>query len=395
VFRSFTIFLAFVIVGAACAQPADTLVRQKDLIDIGMRVFDKDPGIRTLENQKINTDLKVSAGPIVEYLKATGVAYGAAVNGAFLTDTSRETNFSSLLLTVKYTQRKQFLLPLQSSVYLPGNKFYLLGDWRYMHYPQDTYGFGGRTLEKDVYIVSYQYIRFYETVFRQIIDNFYAGAGYRLDNRWQISQLNVPPDFVTDYSRYGFAPRSVSSGITLNLLYDTRRNSINPVAGGFYTNVEYRHNFAFLGSNSGWSSLLIDIRKYIRLSHRFTLALWSYNVFTLNGNPPYLDLPSTGSDTYNNTGRGYEQGRFLGKRMIDLEAELRFQITRDGLLGGVLFANAESLSDINNKFDVVSVACGVGLRIKFNKLSNANVSIDYGVGEKGSNSFFGNLGEVF
>ena len=40
-------------------------------------------------------------------------------------------------------------------------------------------------------------------------------------------------------------------------------------------------------------------------------------------------------------------------------------------------------------------AVGVGLRIKFNKFSNTNLCIDYGVGANGSHGFFGNLGEVF
>ncbi|MEI9920194.1 MAG: hypothetical protein WDO14_15575 [Bacteroidota bacterium] len=373
----------------------DSLVHQTDAIDIGMKILHKDPGIRTQNNQEIKTGLKVSAGPIIEYLKATGVAYGAAVNGAFLTDTSRSTNLSSVLLTVKYTQRKQFLLPLQSSIWFPGSRFYLLGDMRFMHYPQDSYGFGGKTLETGVYTVSYKYFRFYEVAYRKVFKNFYAGVGYKLDHHWNIVQIEIDPSFVTDFTKYGYTPRSVSSGFSLNLLYDTRRNSINPVAGGFYANMEFRDNLSALGSDKQWSSLLIDIRKYFRLPHNMILALWSYNVITLRGNPPYLDLPATGGDTYNNTGRGYEQGRFLGKNMVDLEAELRFPITKNGLVGGVLFANAESLSEFSNRFEVVSFACGVGLRLKFNKLSNTNVAIDYGVGKGGSNSFFGNLGEVF
>lgn len=126
------------------------------------------------------------------------------------------------------------------------------------------------------------------------------------------------------------------------------------------------------------------------------LALWCYSVFGLSGNPPYLDLPGTGSDTYNNTGRGYEQARFIGKRMIDLEAEIRFKISKNGLLGGVIFGNAESLSELgSNRFEVISPAIGLGLRIKFNKFSNTNAAIDYGVGSKGSKGFVGNLGEVF
>jgi len=82
--------------------------------------------------------------------------------------------------------------------------------------------------------------------------------------------------------------------------------------------------------------------------------------------------------------------------MLDLEAEFRYGITNNGFLGGVIFANAESLSELSdNKFATIAPAIGAGLRIKFNKFSKTNVCIDYGIGVNGSHGFFGNLGEVF
>jgi hypothetical protein len=69
---------------------------------------------------------------------------------------------------------------------------------------------------------------------------------------------------------------------------------------------------------------------------------------------------------------------------------------RNGLLGGVVFCNAGSVSELrNNRFEVIYPGFGIGLRIKFNKFSNTNACLDYGIGTKGSRGFFGNLGEVF
>ncbi|HEX3767838.1 MAG TPA: hypothetical protein VHT72_05640, partial [Puia sp.] len=230
---------------------------------------------------------------------------------------------------------------------------------------------------------------------RKIKDNLYAGGGYQLDYHWSIQQVN-PPVQKTDYDIYGFSTTSLSSGLAVDILYDSRKSSVNPAGGTFYANLSFLQNAVFLGSNSSWNSVLIDIRKYFRMPGNNVLALWSYNVFTLSGNPPYLDLPGTGTDTYNNTGRGYIYDRFIGRKMVDLEIEYRYHITRNGLLGGVVFANAESLSELNNnRFEVISPAAGIGLRIKFNKFSNTNVGIDYGIGTHGSRGFYGNLGEVF
>jgi hypothetical protein len=82
--------------------------------------------------------------------------------------------------------------------------------------------------------------------------------------------------------------------------------------------------------------------------------------------------------------------------MMYAEAELRFGITRNGLLGGVVFGNAQTISEINTgRFEVIAPGFGAGLRIKFNKFSKTNACIDYGIGTGGSHGFVGNLGEVF
>ena len=126
------------------------------------------------------------------------------------------------------------------------------------------------------------------------------------------------------------------------------------------------------------------------------LALWSYNWLTIAGKPPYLLLPSTGWDDYFNTGRGYIQGRYRGRQMLYMEAEYRMQITKNGLLGAVFFANAQSFSkDLSRQFQTIAPAAGAGIRIKLNKFSGANLCIDYAFGAEGSRGFFVNLGEVF
>ena len=369
---------------------------QKDLIDIFYKLFHKDTEARIDSTGINNTNLYFSIAPIVEFTIATGFSPGVAGNVAFKTSVKQKTNTSSFLGAIKYTQKKQFLIPIQSSVWTPGNKFNLVGDWRYLNYPQDTYGFGGYTKESDKYIIDYKYIRFYELVLKSIWKNLYAGIGYQLDYHWGIKESEVQPGRVTDFQKYGFSNTSASSAIAFDLLYDTRENSINPRPGNFYANLQFVQNAKLFGANSNWNSVTLDLRKYIKMPFNTVLALWCYSVFGLSGNPPYLDLPGTGSDTYNNTGRGYEQARFIGKKMIDLEAEIRFKISKNGLLGGVIFGNAESLSELgSNKFEVISPAIGIGLRIKFNKFSNTNAAIDYGIGSKGSKGFVGNLGEVF
>ncbi len=166
-----------------------------------------------------------------------------------------------------------------------------------------------------------------------------------------------------------------------------------------YGNLVYRINPGFLGSNNTWSSLYLDARKYIAMNpakpnQQNTLAFWSYFWTVFNNKAPYLDLPSTGWDPYNRSARGIDQNRYRGKTLLYLESEYRRDITNNGLLGFVVFANANTVSGSGDLLTAWRLATGTGLRIKFNKGSNTNIGIDYGI-SKGYNSIMFNLGEAF
>jgi len=82
--------------------------------------------------------------------------------------------------------------------------------------------------------------------------------------------------------------------------------------------------------------------------------------------------------------------------MTYFETEYRFGITNNGLLGGVAFINLQHFSkDISAAYNTIFPGYGLGLRLKLNKHSGANLCIDYGFGKNGSRGFFVNLGEIF
>lgn len=381
---------------ASKATHVDT-VAEKDVIDIILNVLKKDASKRGPIGQKHSGKLHLSGSPAIEYSLQTGLSFNVTGNIAFYTTEEADANISSILIAPMFTQKQQFVVPVQSSIWTKENLYNFIGDWRFLKYPEDTYGLGGYTKSADGYKLDYNYIRFYQFALRKIGNDLYAGLGYQLDYHYNIKEVTPPVGVVTDFQRYGLASSSRSSGLSLDFSYDTRRNSINPDPG-FYSNIVFRQNMQWIASDENYNSLLIDVRKYIHpiSGSRNILAFWSYNLFTLSGHPPYLDLPSTGWDTYNNTGRGYVQSRFRSRNMMDLEAEYRFGISRNGLIGGVVFANAQSYSEMaTNRFEVLQPGYGAGLRIKFNKFSRTNVCIDYGFGLHGSSGLFLNLGEVF
>jgi hypothetical protein len=82
--------------------------------------------------------------------------------------------------------------------------------------------------------------------------------------------------------------------------------------------------------------------------------------------------------------------------MVYQEAEYRFGITRNGLLGAVVFVNAETFSAAEGTpLEKLQPGYGLGARIKLNKASATNICIDYGFGTQGSKGLFINIAELF
>lgn len=377
------------------AAPARPVVPGQDVADIAHRLFPRLPAAQhdSLALQSGHAFVWVVVTP--GYALQTRLLLDGVTNVAFQRPRANMSTIGSELI---YTQNKQGVLTIASSIWASDNRVNWVGDWRLMHFPEDTYGLGTRTLASAPLAMNFNYLRFYQSALRKIGPDLYAGLGYQLDYHWQVVTAVSPADqpVLGEYSA-SVNGSSVSSGITLNFLMDSRGKAINPT-GGMYANVVLRPNLQRLGSDTNYQSLLLDVRKYLRLPNTGgnILAFWSYSWLTLSGNPPYLDLPSTGWDTYGNVGRGFIQGRFRGRNLLYGEAEYRFAITRNRLLGGVVFANAQSAAEpLTQQLLKVVPAAGVGLRLRINKVSGTNLAIDYGLGADGSRGLFFNLGEVF
>jgi len=367
--------------------------KELDLIDLVKLVLNKKL-MSTSDSVTRDEKLHISVLAAPGYTRSTQFVGIVSGNFAFYAGKENQ-NQSNISAEVSYTQLNQALFTIGPNIWTKNDQWNIIGDNKFIKYPQETYGLGGHTQESDVYTMDYFLVRVHETALRHIIKDFYIGVGYDLDYHFGIKELTNNKN--TDYQKYGGGTKSVSSGFKVQAEYDNRRNSINP-QGGFYASIIYGYYYKDLGSENNYASLKGDFRVYIPLSKnkKHILALWNYDWFTFNGHAPYLDLPSTSWDDISATGRGYNQSRFRGKNMIDLEAEYRFPILRNGFLGGVVFANVQSFSDFpSNKFTTAAPGWGLGLRVKLNKRSRTNITFDYGFGLHGSNGLTINIGEVF
>ncbi|HCN51813.1 MAG TPA: hypothetical protein DIT10_22475 [Chryseobacterium sp.] len=383
---------------------SDTLhqpeVPQKDIVDILHKILHKKNNGDTIRaGKKFNWSLIPAAG----YTLQTGFAGVVSGNIGFYQQRSRDQKISNITTSYTYSQYKQTIFPLYANIWTKDNKINLISDFKYLNYPSEIYGLGGKKISIEAnsntaYTVNFKYIKLHQSIMFKALKDFYLGGGIYYDQFWGIKVTDSLGKRISHLLSRDLKTAERASGVAIKALYDNRLNQINP-QNGEYLSLTYRPNFTFMGSQSNWSSLQIDARKYIRFPAKSenVLAFWGFAwLNTSKTAPPYLMLPSTGWDDQNNTGRGYIQSRFRGRNMYYYENEYRFGITRNGLLGGVVFANVQSFSaDLSDEYKKLLFGYGAGLRIKLNKHSNTNLCIDYAFGQNNSHGFFANIGEVF
>lgn len=369
--------LVLFFIGSFCqAQNDSTVVGTRDILDVIHKIFDKQDTIRPDRKRKLTFSLL----PV-----PVGNNSGEGLVVSFLTTfnlgDSEKTKMSQITFSPYFSFSKQFVFPIQSYIYTSDNKWNLIGDYRYMIYPQDTYGLGEDNSKKEMSTLDYQQWRFYQFITRQIVGNYRLGVGFLFDNYKNISEESYI-DGETDYYKYmnGDYSDETSFGFAIQGLYDSRENIINPEQG-LYVEADLRLNTSGVEGDK-WQSIYFDARKYHSFSktkHR----VWASRAFfwsTFGGKPHYLDLPSIGWDREGKTGRGFTKNRYRSNALIYFETEYRTDISRNGFFGAVFFTNVSSVSKLDTyEFKKWNPAVGTGIRIKWNKRNGSNLALDYGI----------------
>jgi outer membrane protein assembly factor BamA len=387
-----------------------------DCVEKDIRDLFKGEGKRKKERKSMLLVLpNVSSNP------ANGLLIGVAGTAGFYLGPRESTKVSSTGFNMAFTTKNQFLSFIKSNVYTKDDRFFLQGDWRFFVYNAPTWGLGTNapdTIETDNNFIwqgapvdetgggfqmAYNYLKFHEIVNYEVGVHKYIGLGYHLDYYYNIQdrslQLDTLPLQLTPhylYSRlYEFnTSKYLLSGISLNFIYDSRDNLINPYTG-HYVHAQYRYNPTFLGSDENSSSLWLEYRTYLSLSEnkpRHLIGFWFFGSIQVSGRQPYLTLMALGEDQRARSGRGYIAGRYRGEDLLYSEIEYRFPISKcSGILGGVLFVNATTASsDARNVslFDYVKPGAGAGIRIMLNKDFRTNINMDFGVGSQSQGFYF-------
>jgi Omp85 superfamily domain len=297
------------------------------------------------------------------------------------------TRKSTTRLLGYYTQEKQWSIQLEHSLFTPGERYAIIGSWRFYDYPIFYYGTGDQTRKQDEGLVQYKLFTFSERVLKRIGQRrLFFGPQYVLTSLWDIDATKA--DKLRERPARELQP-TVISGAGPVLLLDTRDRLTFPTTGAY---AELSATFTGLGGDYSFGRYLADLRRYIPLDHgrgRHVLAAQLVGQFHV-GDVPFRELAPLGGISLL---RGYYEGRYRGRQLAAAQAEYRFPVWRR--FGGVAFAGVGEVGNKVSDFNHPRVAGGAGLRFAFNRQERLNVRADYGIGMEGSSGFYFSIGEAF
>lgn len=371
--------------------------------------------------------------PAVGSNPSLGAFYGIGATGAMFVGDPATTNISNLSGSVLFTTKNQFVASLRGVVMTPRNDWEMLVDFKYSLFSENTYGLGSdynQAIQESwnwggiqtagnsgAQPMTFNQVKIYYTAMKQVYKNVYVGLGYHLDYHYKIEDTSLDtaaaePILTSHFvysEKYGFNPEHyATSGTSINLVYDNRDHTVNTYHGAFLQ-LAYRTNPKFLGSQKSSQQLYMEARVFKSLSKerpRHVLAFWGIASLVTAGDVPYLHLPANAYDMRNRIGRGYVSGRFRGPGWVTAETEYRFPLTRNGLLGGVVFGSITTTSreaitigddamEKLNLFEAVRPAGGLGARLMLNRTGRLNLTMDMAFGQHGAKGFYLAVGETF
>lgn len=177
-------------------------------------------------------------------------------------------------------------------------------------------------------------------------------------------------------------------GVGFTFMFDNRDNLTYPHRG-YYVNLTQMFRPRFMGNDYAFSTTELQLNAYQQPWRGAVLAEDLRS--TLNfGNPSWGMMAQTGGS---NALRGYYEGRYRDKHMIEATVELRQHVWKRNSLTAWVGAGTVFPKFSQMRSRHILPNCGVGYRWEFKK--NVNVRLDYGFGKGGQRGFLFNINEAF
>ena len=197
--------------------------KQRDLLDVAQRLF----GFTFKPGGDKPKSVAMLILPIIDQNPTYGLVLGVQATGTYRSK-DPTTQVSTFNAGVAYSDKSQFFAGAEYSLYPAGNRWNFQGEWAYADAALPVYGLGSDTPESQRNLVDFKLLAFHQYARRRIGPRLYAGPGYYLDLYDDLSDQRARAGENTPFQQYGVGTegRSTSSGITFDLLLDSRDNPI-------------------------------------------------------------------------------------------------------------------------------------------------------------------------
>ena len=183
----------------------------------------------------------------------------------------------------------------------------------------------------------------------------------------------------------------LATGLGFTATYDSRDSSITPTKGAFF-DLGYTASPGALGSGEDFGLACLDARTYLApfSALNMVLALQARAELCF-GDAPFQELPRIGGDRLM---RGFYDGRYRDSCAAALQAELRLPLW--WRFGVTAFGGLAQVAPGIAAFDLSDpkVSGGVGIRVRLDDTTNANMRVDIAWADGGPQFYF-NFAEAF
>jgi len=333
---------------------------------------------------RITEKVSLLPAPSLSYKPETKWSFGLGIIGSYTPDKNKAINISTAQLDIVYTTNKQFIIDLDHYFLINNRKWIISGSNSFYKYPELFYS---QRSVNDSETIEYKRLEFDNKVLLNIKGYWYVGIVHRLQYIRSVEYLS--DGLFANEKPTGYQG-GISNGLGIGLQFDHRINVLNPKTGGAFFKLNTRLFSSIIGSQFEFLRIEADYRKYIKIGQKHNLAFQAFGIFN-QGDPPFK---LTGQLGGSNIMRGYYLGRYRNRQMMAFQAELRLAIYKR--LGMTAFASignvASNIAQLTQNSP--KTACGLGIRYMLDKKNQANLRLDFAVGQRSHGIYFG-YGEAF
>ncbi|SHJ91209.1 Surface antigen [Reichenbachiella agariperforans] len=341
-------------------------------------------------NKKAEVLFQYVPFPVYSYAQETGQVFGLVkynLLNLVKDDTVSTASSFTALASVSSIGLVKFVL--RSSGYLNRNKVIIRSKASYINFPQQLYGVGNEVTPENEEQIKTASLHFANTMMFAVNDSKTLYVGFNQDFKTYDLIDFDSVGYMYSNQIEGYQGGAVSK-IGPSFVYDTRDNRYTS-SGGMYLEMSYSWAGAAIGSEFDYSSFGIDFRKFIKPWYNHVIAFQFHTAGTVGEVPFYSLNQLGGSDRM----RGYFSGELRDKTILDTQVEYRMPVWN--IIGVVAFASTGRVAPDYSSMTVQGLwyGGGLGLRIRVDSKNNANLRLDYGLGQEGASAFVVAFTEAF